>query len=84
LYVFYCFQGYQPVDYDDRKRNLYNGAIRMLDFDRYVTRHGEFGAQALIERLERYEGVSSYIGNSLEDRWNMLMQGCPTQQRLAA
>lgn len=56
----------------------------MLDFDKYVARHGEFSAQALIERLERYEGVRNRFGASLEDRWNALMQGSSLQQPLAA
>ena len=56
----------------------------MLSFEQYVKRHGEFGAQAIIERIERYEGIRSRIGTSLEDRWNMLMQSCPAEQQLAA
>jgi len=45
----------------------------MLDFETYIARHGEFGVQALVERLERYEGIRSTIVVSLEDRWNALM-----------
>jgi hypothetical protein len=56
----------------------------MLDFDRYVARHGEFGAQALVERLERYEGIRAKFDIPLEDRWNALMQKIPSQQRMAA
>jgi hypothetical protein len=44
-----------------------------LDFETYLARHGEFGVQALIERLERYEGVHACAAISLEDRWNALM-----------
>lgn len=52
----------------------------MPDFDKYVARHGEFGVQALIERLERYEGIRARIGISLEERWNALMQpACAAQ-----
>ena len=58
----------------------------MLDFNRYVARHGEFGAQAIIERLERYEGIRANIMMSLEDRWNALMANAAPQyeQSLAA
>jgi hypothetical protein len=44
-----------------------------LDFEAYVARHGESSTQALIERLERYEGVRSNIVLSLEERWQHLM-----------
>lgn len=56
----------------------------MLDFHKYVTRHGEHGVQAIIERLERYEGIKFNISTSLEDRWNHLMQAQDQNQRLAA
>jgi len=56
----------------------------MLDFNKYVTRYGEFGVQDIVERLERAEGIKSKIDASLEDRWNYLMQIDYSQQRLAA
>lgn len=56
----------------------------MLDFDKYVARHGEFAIQAIIENLERYESLRSNVTASLEDRWNALMQGFPSQPRMAA
>ena len=56
----------------------------MLSFDQYVMRHGEFGVQAIIERLERYEGIRNRIGISLEERWDALMQQAPLMQRQAA
>lgn len=56
----------------------------MLDFDKYVARHGEHGVQAIIERLERYEGIKASISSSLEDRWNLLMKTNTSQQRMAA
>lgn len=46
----------------------------MADFHRYVARHGEHGVQAIIERLERNEGIRANILLPLEDRWNALMQ----------
>ena len=48
----------------------------MLDFQLYMMRYGEFGVQALIERLERYEGIRA-SGEPLEERWNALMQNYP-------
>jgi hypothetical protein len=56
----------------------------MLDFDTYVDRHGEGWVQALIERLERYEGITANIYLSLEERWDSLMRLNPAQQRMAA
>jgi len=52
----------------------------MPNFDKYVSRHGEYGAQALIELIERYEGIRASIALPLEDRWNALMQDAPVQQ----
>lgn len=48
----------------------------MLNFEIFVSRHGEYGAQALIERIERYEGIHANDNAPLplEDRWNALMQ----------
>ncbi len=45
----------------------------MPNFESFVARHGEFSVQALLERIERYEGVRSAAGASLEDRWEALM-----------
>jgi hypothetical protein len=52
----------------------------MLDFDKYVARHGEFGVQAIIERLERYEGIRGQVGHCLETRWVALMQASAQPQ----
>lgn len=46
----------------------------MLNYDKFVSKYGESSVQALIERLERYEGVAAATGLSLEERWNHLMQ----------
>lgn len=58
----------------------------MLDFDAYLSRHGEFGVQAIIERIERAEGIRACISVSLEDRWNAIMgnDNTPGQPRLMA
>jgi hypothetical protein len=59
----------------------------MPNFETYLARHGEFGVQALIERLERYEGIHSCIVLSLEDRWNALMangNACGFEQQACA
>ena len=45
----------------------------MTGFNTYITRHGDIGAQALIEKLERYDGVSPRQGASLEERWQAVM-----------
>lgn len=57
----------------------------MLDFNTYIARHGEDGVQAIIERIERVEGIRSRVLLPLEVRWNALMNdNAPAEQRLAA
>lgn len=46
----------------------------MLNFESFVARHGEFGVQAIVERIERYEEVEAATSASLEERWNALME----------
>lgn len=46
----------------------------MLEFETFVARHGEVAAQALIENIERFEGVRSDKIIPLEQRWQVLMQ----------
>jgi hypothetical protein len=58
-------------------RAIFKGMITMPNFETYVARLGEFGVQALVERLERYEGIRAQIGISLEERWSALMQAAP-------
>ena len=45
----------------------------MLNFQSYMDRHGEFGIQAILERIERNEGIRVAVAASLEDRWNAIM-----------
>lgn len=56
----------------------------MLDFEKFVNRHGEHGVQALVEWLERSEGVRASCISTLEERWNGLMAILPNQQAIAA
>jgi hypothetical protein len=56
----------------------------MLNFNTYIARHGEIGVQAIIERLERYEGHAGNVGHSLEERWAALMASKPEWQADAA
>jgi hypothetical protein len=56
----------------------------MLDFNKYLARHGEFGVQALIEQIERYSNVQANIYTPLEERWNAVMQANPMQQYQSA
>jgi hypothetical protein len=51
----------------------------MLDFDRYVARHGEFGVQAIVETIERKEGIRHAEVLPLEARWNALMQNAASE-----
>lgn len=45
----------------------------MLQFEQFVARHGEVAAQAILENLERFEGIRTTQVESLEDRWQRLM-----------
>lgn len=54
----------------------------MLQFEQFVARHGEVAAQAIVENLERFEGVRIHCVMSLEERWQRLMHAEP--QALAA
>ena len=48
----------------------------MLDFNTYISRHGEYGLQNLVEMIERREGILANADRpmSLEDRWNAAMR----------
>lgn len=56
----------------------------MPKFHDFMMRHGESGVQALVESVERYEGVKAMTGVSLEERWNAVMQEPVSEQRVAA
>lgn len=45
----------------------------MLHFDHFVARHGEVAAQAIIENMERFQGVKTHYLLSLEERWQRLI-----------
>jgi hypothetical protein len=45
----------------------------MLNFDTYVARHGEYGVQAIVEGIERREGIRFASTVSLQERWDALM-----------
>jgi hypothetical protein len=55
----------------------------MLHFEQFVARHGEIVAQAVLENLERFEGVRSNTAIPLQQRWENLILQSP-RQRLAA
>lgn len=56
----------------------------MLDFEKYVARHGEFGVQAIVETIERKEGIRHTEALPLEVRWNALMQDAASERRKLA
>lgn len=57
----------------------------MLDFNKYVDRHGEGWVQNLVEMIEQNEGIRYRIPVPLEERWNALMHyGCAMPQSIAA
>ncbi len=46
----------------------------MMNYEKFIARHGEYGVQAIVERIERYDGVKANDNLTLEQRWNALMQ----------
>jgi hypothetical protein len=56
----------------------------MIDFNKYLMRHGEFWLQDIIERIERNEGIVPSPTALLEQRWNVVMRAPQAQHRLAA
>lgn len=59
--------------------HCFYGVFEMLNYQSFVSRHCEFTAQALIEQMERYEGISPKTGASLEERWVTIM-GMPQKR----
>ena len=51
-----------------------NKGLGLLRFDDFVARHGEIVAQALLENVERHEGVSPDRSRPLEERWCCVMR----------
>jgi len=49
----------------------------IIEIEQLVNRYGEVVVQAIVENLERYEGVRSEAAVSLEQRWQRLMQNAP-------
>ncbi|MDX2028384.1 MAG: hypothetical protein SFW62_07090 [Alphaproteobacteria bacterium] len=47
--------------------------VKWIDFDTFVSRHGEHVAFTLLENLERHEGMSADHLHDLEGRWNAAM-----------
>lgn len=45
----------------------------MPDYHDFMMRHGEYGVQDLIERMERYEGIKRENPLPLEQRWLSVM-----------
>lgn len=56
---------------------------KMLDFDRYVMNHGEGWVQEIVEQQERFSGIRAAIGQSLEERWDYVMNATPVEMQAA-
>jgi hypothetical protein len=56
----------------------------MLDYNKYVARHGEAGVQDIIEKIERREGRDHDRNIPLEDRWHVLMSNTSPRYQAAA
>jgi hypothetical protein len=65
-------------------KSIFLKAFPMTTFEIFLGRHGEVAAQALVENLERYEGVRTNVVTPLEQRWERLMQRWPQTQKAAA
>ena len=55
----------------------------MPHFDNFVARHGEVVTQAILENLERAEGMRPEKMMSLEERWQRLMLAGSERQKTA-
>ncbi|MDD4617196.1 MAG: hypothetical protein PHW76_08840 [Alphaproteobacteria bacterium] len=53
----------------------------MIDFKTYLDRHGEVGVQAILETIERTEGIRYEYPVQLEFRWNRVMAEEALQER---
>jgi hypothetical protein len=57
----------------------------MLQFEQFVAKHGEVVAQAILENLERYEGIRSNTAAPLKQRWeNLFLRHPHIETRFAA
>ena len=56
----------------------------MFDFNKFVERHGEVAAQALLENVERFEGIRREMPVSLEERWHGVMTASTVAYQMAA
>ncbi|MFA4993979.1 MAG: hypothetical protein WC521_01585 [Bdellovibrionales bacterium] len=54
----------------------------MPDYHDFMMRHGEFGVQDLIERMERYQGIVANTNIPLEKRWASLLSHPDTTEFL--
>lgn len=52
----------------------------MLRFDHFVARYGEIAVQAIVENLERFEGLPPFHALSLEERWQRVMHKADGQK----
>ncbi len=46
----------------------------MLDFHKYLMRHGESWIQEIVEGIEQSEGIRVAANKTLEERWEAVMQ----------
>ena len=56
----------------------------MPNYREFMMRHGEHGVLAIVEQIERVEGIRAHVGQSIEDRWDALMQPASFAPRMAA
>ena len=55
----------------------------MLNFHKYLMRHGEGWILKILEEIERTDGVPANDNSSLEDRWNAVMAAPVPQNHMA-
>jgi hypothetical protein len=56
----------------------------MLDYQKYVMRHGESWIQDIVEKIELHQGIRCNAVKTLEERWARAMQDNISQQDKAA
>ena len=55
----------------------------MLTFEKFLARHSEAAAQALIEAIEKREGLAPDMTQPLEQRWQRVMAETPVYSQAA-
>jgi hypothetical protein len=59
-------------------------STEVFEFEKFVARHGEVAAQAILENVERFNGIRRDVTVSLEERWHLVIAAPVTIYAIAA